>query len=269
MNHLLQHPADQRALIRALVGEIETLREKRRAQVDQQSSSTGKRFTQEELADYCRLSYKNLLYGYTHRLPSRAQVLQIAEYLECTVAETNDLLATAEYMPVQVELGADREQAVLEQAKFYVHTLPLPAIVFRRGWEIVAANRFQLALNRMESLDAIPHEKRTAVHWFCDPALPSYHVHAANPTTWQTNVQSMAALFRTSLQPFQHEAWLQALMRRWRALPGFAKAWDTVVADPHAYEQVEFVTTTTSVFVPALIRERNLIVPLGPVFFLL
>jgi hypothetical protein len=268
MSYLLQHPADQRAIIRTLVGEIEALREQRRIQHAQQPLSNSKRFTQEELADHCRLSYKNLLYGYTNRLPSRAHVLVIADYLECTITETNDLLAAAEYMPVQVELRADHEQAVLEQATFYVHTLPLPAIVFRRGWEIVAVNRFQLTLNLLPSLDIIPHEKRTAVHWLCDPTLPSHRVHAPNSATWQANVQDLAGLFRTSLQPFQRESWLRAQMERWRALPMFARVWAEIGANPpHAADHFEFATTTASAFAPTLIRERNLIVPLGPAFF--
>jgi hypothetical protein len=267
MKHLSSHPANQYALIRTLVGEIEALREKRRALAVQQPAPTGKRFTQEDLAEHCHISYKNLLYGYTKRLPSRAQVLQIADYLECTIAETNDLLRAAEYMPIQAELRDDQEQAVLEQATFYAHTLPLPAIVFRRGWEIVAANRFQLTLNNLVALETIPREQRTAVHWFCDSALPPHHVHSPDPATWQANIDGVAGFFRAALQPFQREAWYRTHMDRWRTLPKFAQAWERANTTLDSAAQIEFATTTTSAFVPTLIRERSLIAPLGPMGF--
>jgi|GEM_PF-1240412 len=86
-------------LITAITSEIEMLRNQRREHYKTQSQPLSKRFSQEELSDYAYPSYKNLLIGRTRRLPDRATLLRIADYLECSFEERQKLLHAAQYAP--------------------------------------------------------------------------------------------------------------------------------------------------------------------------
>src|SRR5690348_11049463 len=97
----------------SVLHEIERLRIKRQEEGRDRPHPLLKRFTQQELTDEVCPTYKNLLVGRSHRLPSRESILQIAEYLECSAAERNDLLLAARYLPESLELtGSQLKQAL-------------------------------------------------------------------------------------------------------------------------------------------------------------
>ena len=195
----------QRQVLRELLDQIESMRYRRREQWRDRPHPEGKRFSQEELTETVCPTYKNLLKGTSLRLPSRPTVLAIAEYLECTIHETNDLLLAAQYLPEVVELRADEEQAALERARNLIHSLPIPALIPTQGLHIDAANTAMLHVNGFSSFDDIPSQKRDAVHWFFDPNLASYRAHARDTTTWQINVRQMLHLYRYINEPFARE----------------------------------------------------------------
>lgn len=93
------HPLDERPLIRVLVAEIEAIRKQRQMQWRDRVHPEHKRFTQGELRALACPSYHHLLQATTQNLPSRAMVVQIADYLECSIHERNDLLLAARYAP--------------------------------------------------------------------------------------------------------------------------------------------------------------------------
>src|SRR5260370_13865244 len=77
-----------------------------------------KRFTQQELTDEACPTYKNLLVGRSLRVPSRETILHIAQYLECTAQERNDLLLAARYLPETLELeGSQLRQALQRRSR--------------------------------------------------------------------------------------------------------------------------------------------------------
>ncbi|MNW43060.1 hypothetical protein D3C74_202490 [compost metagenome] len=82
-----------------VLGEIEALRSKRQQKLADRPHPSLKRFTQQELNNEAFPSYKNLLVGRTRRIPDRQRIINIAEYLECTSDERNDLLLAAGYPP--------------------------------------------------------------------------------------------------------------------------------------------------------------------------
>lgn len=97
MNYLPNE--NQADLISAITGTIEAIRAQRRERHKAQPHPLGKRFSQEELGEYAYPSYKNLLQGRTRRMPDRAALLRIADYLECSFAERAELLNAAQYAP--------------------------------------------------------------------------------------------------------------------------------------------------------------------------
>src|SRR5947207_9399891 len=99
--------------LRDLLGEIETLRITRQQRIKEHPHPSLKRFTQQELTDEACPTYKNLLVGRSLRVPSRQSILQIAQYLECTAHERNNLLLAARYLPEALELeGVQLKQAL-------------------------------------------------------------------------------------------------------------------------------------------------------------
>ncbi len=219
------HPADQRAQIRALVEEVENIRRERQASNRSRKHPTAKRFTQEELRDQVCPSYHHLLLGATQRLPSRTTVLQIATYLECSHDETNALLIASEYLPQQVIFPVDVEQGILEVARGMLKTLPVPGVVLTRGWRLDTANDLFCAIHDLPSLNQLPQEKRTALHYLFDPNLPFYRLLAADRVVWRDNVRHVLPRLRVPSE-IQHELPYQETLMSVRKLPDFQMYWE-------------------------------------------
>ncbi|UPK42574.1 hypothetical protein [Paenibacillus pabuli] len=99
-----------------------------------------KRFTQQELNDEACGTYKNLLTGRSRRLPDRQTLMDIANYLECTGEERNDLLLSAGYVPIPLPLSDRQLDRVLDQARSMMHQLPYPGMIVTDVLDIVGYN---------------------------------------------------------------------------------------------------------------------------------
>ncbi|MEK8127090.1 hypothetical protein WMW72_04110 [Paenibacillus filicis] len=128
-------------LIRVL-DTIERLRIQRQQTTDRNSSriQNKKRFTQQELNDEVCGTYKNLLTGRSRRMPDRQTLMEIADYLECTSGERNDLLLSAGYVPIPLPLSDRKYGQVLEQARSMMQQLPYPAMIVTDVLDIVGYN---------------------------------------------------------------------------------------------------------------------------------
>jgi hypothetical protein len=125
--HVNRSPQHQ--LLKVALGEIETLRMKRQRQYADRPRPSLKRFTQQELNDEVCPTYKNLLVGRSQRLPDRQTIINIAEYLECTSDERNDLLVATGYLPLQTQTSGRSHEFALEQAHLLMRNLPFPAMI--------------------------------------------------------------------------------------------------------------------------------------------
>ncbi len=144
-------PSEQQRITH-LVHEIEMLRLKRKRSYTRHPE--GKRFSQDELCNTVYPSYKNMLLGRTQRLPDRAALMQIADYLECTPAERNALLRAAQYAPEDLPDQQRRKQTTILMGSVFV-TLPAAldledaAEIMRSLWErletIIVAHRGTVA----------------------------------------------------------------------------------------------------------------------------
>ena len=114
-------------IVHGVLDKIETLRITRQEEVRDHPHPLLKRFTQQELTDEACPTYKNLQVGRSRQVPSQKTIMQIAEDLECSAAERNDLLLTARYLPESLELEGLQLKQALEQARHLMGTLPYPA----------------------------------------------------------------------------------------------------------------------------------------------
>ncbi|WCM59384.1 hypothetical protein [Paenibacillus polymyxa] len=126
--------------LKIVLGEIEAVRMKRQREYNELSHPLLKRFTQQELNDEACPTYKNLLVGRSHRIPDRQTMIHIAEYLECSSDERNDLLLAADYLPIHYELEGRSLELALEQAQQIMSNLPFPAMIVTHTLDIKGLN---------------------------------------------------------------------------------------------------------------------------------
>ncbi len=136
-----------------VMGEIEAQRVKRQKKFADRPHPSLKRFTQQELNDEAFPSYKNLLVGRTRRIPTRQTIINIAEYLECTSDERNNLLLAAGFLPIQTELDGRSLERALEWAQQTMRSIPFPAMIVTHTQDIKGLNEpfhqlFNIPLDR-------------------------------------------------------------------------------------------------------------------------
>ncbi len=206
---------------------IEAVRNMRQEDYREKRHPQLKRFTQQELNDEACPTYKNWLIGRSTRLPERSQVMTIADYLECSLSERNDLLLAAQYVPEQTEWQDEEMQQALEQARQLSETLPYPSIVITRSFQIEAANEFALRLLEVPSLETLLPHQRNIVYFLFRPLIRlRSSMNAEARTAWKKQVLYAIQLFKQNNILYQYEPWYQELVQQWCAIKGFRKYWE-------------------------------------------
>ncbi len=210
-----------------LLEAIEAVRIRRQEEYREQRHPQLKRFTQQELNDEGCPTYKNWLIGRSHRLPDRSMLMQIADYLECSLSERNDLLLAAQYIPEQPEWeGADLQRA-LEYARQIMAILPYPASVVTRTFQVHAANELFLRLFELPPLDTIPPHLRSTMHFLFHPDVYRRStMHPEARAQWQQHALSGIQLFKRQNELSQYDAWYKQSVEQWCELPGFQEYWE-------------------------------------------
>jgi transcriptional regulator with XRE-family HTH domain len=199
-----------------LLGEIEAVRLKRQEEYREKCHPQLKRFTQQELNDEACPTYKNWLIGRSNRLPSRSMLMNIADYLECSLSERNDLLLAAQYLPEQPEWEGDELRRALEHAQQIMETLPYPAIVVTHTFQVQAANEFFLRLLELPPLDTLPQHQRSMMHFLFHPVFRARStINAEARATWQKHALYGVQLFKQKNMLYQYDAWYQQFVKQW------------------------------------------------------
>lgn len=212
----------QERQIRELVNEIEHIRLERRAKFTEITHCDGKRFTQEELREAVPV-FKNLHIGRTLRLPNRETILQIADYLECSLAERNTLLLIAGYLPEKIEYNHAQHRAAIEQARFVLHTLPFPAAIVSPGWREEDHNQASILVDG--GVTELCISNPGVLPWYFDPELARLSRHAPDSNAARLNAFNLTDFFRHIHQFSQNQAWFRNLVERYSLFPGFNEAW--------------------------------------------
>jgi hypothetical protein len=216
-------------VLRDTLEEIEILRLARQEEVRDHPHPLLKRFTQQELTDEVCPTYKNLLVGRSQRIPSRQTLMQIADYLECTITQRNDLLLAARYLPESLELKGVELQQALEQARQLMRTLPYPAMLVTHTLEIEAINKAFQRLFELPPLTALPRAQRHVLPLFFRYDLPIRRRSTFNEqaiTAWQAGVSRGIQLFKQSNRLYQFESWYQELVDQFCAVADFRQHWE-------------------------------------------
>lgn len=222
-------PSHTSTVLRDLLGEIEILRFRRQEEIKEYTHSQLKRFTQQELNDEACPTYKNLLVGRSLRVPSRQTILHIAQYLECTAAQRNDLLLAARYLPETLELEGSQLKQALEQTHHLMETLPYPAMMVTHTLEVHAANEAFQQLFEFPLLTSMPQLHRNLFYFLFHPDLPVRGRSTFNDQAvkaWQAQVARGIHLFKHSNVLYQFEPWYHEMIERFCALPDFRAYWE-------------------------------------------
>ncbi|MFM9277866.1 hypothetical protein [Paenibacillus jiagnxiensis] len=202
--------------LKIVLGEIEALRMKRQRQLADRPHPSLKRFTQQELNDEAFHSYKNLLVGRSRRIPDRQTMMSIAEYLECTSDERNDLLLAAGYLPVQTELEGRALERALEWAQQTMRAIPFPAMIITHTQDIKGVNErfrrlFDIPLDR--SYDGFMN--RVDFHFNPDlPIRPRSTFDKASYEQWEAHAINGINAFKREHILSRYDAWYQKLLYR-------------------------------------------------------
>ena len=220
--------AEQAHVFHQLLGAIEAVRLKRLEEYREKCHPQLKRFTQQELNDEACLTYKNWLIGRSNRLPSRSMLMTIADYLECSLSERNDILLAAQYLPEQPVLEGDELQRALEQAQQTMEMLPYPAIVVTHTFQVHAANKFFLRLMELPSFDMVPPHERSTMHFLFRPDFRRHSmIHAEADAMLQKHMLYAVRQFKQQNVLFQYDAWYQQCVQQWcDEIADFQEYWE-------------------------------------------
>lgn len=218
---------DHARVFHQMLNAIEAVRYKRQEEYREKGHPLHKRFTQQELNDEACPTYKNWLIGRSNRLPERSTLMTIADYLECSLSERNDLLLAAQYLPEQTEWQGAEMQRALEHACQLLEMLPYPSIVITRSFQIEAANEFFLRLLEVPPLDTLlPHQRNTVYFLFRPLIRMRSSINAEARAAWQKQVLYGIQLFKQNNVLYQYEPWYQEMVQQWCATEGFGEYWE-------------------------------------------
>lgn len=177
-------------------------------------------------------SYKPMRQGRITRPPRREKVMEIADYLDCTLDERNDLLIAAECAPVEVYLTGTALSTPLRIATEIANAIQLPAIVINRDWRIHHLNAHVLSINSITPellAHALPRDANL-LQLLCDPRLPLYHNLINNRDSWTRMVRQTILAFKRANTLSRFEPWYQSLVTQLMQLPEFESHWNAVDA---------------------------------------
>lgn len=219
----------------AFVATVEMLLTRRRdelaANLARPDDAWGPRaWTRAELEDTVYASYKPMRQGRVTRPPRREKVMEIADYLGCTLDERNALLIAAEYAPVEIYRTGTALEAPLRIARDIAQSVRLPAIVINRDWRIHHINAHVFALNGLDPViaaHALPSEA-SLLQLLFDPHLPLYRTISRNHASWTRMVRQTIFAFKKANVLSRFEPWYAAHVSDLMALPQFENQWTSV-----------------------------------------
>ncbi|MEO0562779.1 MAG: hypothetical protein AAF125_11740 [Chloroflexota bacterium] len=256
----LHHTTPSEDALANLIDLIESVRMRRQADVLNHSDL--KTFSQRELTDVACPSYKNYLLGRSKRLPTRESVLEIADYLECTTAETDDLLLCAGYTPTAYVLREDEYRAAVARAQLMVAVMPLPTAAIGRNGEILFVNMGVHLKIDSPPLETWPTPSRNIVSYFFDPSVGVSQRYQTTPAHWQETAYKAAGLLYMTNHTRLREHAFKRLVRDASVLPGFEESWHATISAPPSIFASDGAMTLHTPLVDSAIRERNTIIPL-------
>ncbi len=212
-----------------------------------------------ELEDMVYSSYKQMRQGRITRPPRREVVMEIADYLDCSLAERNRLLIAAGTTPVSVYLtGAELEPA-LRVAVAVAQGLSLPAVVINRDWHVHYLNPPMLQLYGITpaELALFAPEQFNILRLLFDPDLPLYPNLIQNRGSWTQMVRQTIYGFKKANWLCQFEPWYRELVAQLMQLPEFEAHWRGVTLDMQFERDVKAVPKPPEILLETLVPQAQ------------
>jgi PAS domain-containing protein len=180
-------------------------------------------WTRTEMEDMVYGSYKQMRQGRITRPPRRETVMEIADYLNCTLEERNRLLVAADATPVAPYLTGPELESVAQIVSRLAQNLAMPAMVINRDWRIHYFNEHLIRLYGVtpEQLAALSPDQFNVLHLLFDPRLPLYPRLIQNRASWARMARQTVYGFKSANVLYQFEPWYQDLLARLMTLPEF------------------------------------------------
>jgi hypothetical protein len=188
-----------------------------------------------ELEDLVYSSYKRMRQGHITRPPRREVVMEIADYLQCTLLERNRLLLAAHTFPVELYLQGPELERVLRVAIDIARVLPMPAMIINRDWHIHYVNEGLMRLYDVtaQQMAELPASSMNMLQLLFDPTLPFYPNLIINRESWtQMALQTIYGFKMANLLSI-YEPWYQQVVDQLMRLPAFAWYWQQVHLEKH------------------------------------
>ncbi len=219
---------------------VESLLERRRAELRRPAAGAlpanawGPRsWFRTELEDMVYSSYKQMRKGRITRPPRREVVMELADYLECTLEERNRLLLAAGAAPIAPYLTGAELHAALRIATGVAEQLAIPAVIITRDWHIHYFNDQLIQLFEVTpaQLAALAPHQFNVLHLLFDPALPLHPHLIQNRDSWTRMARQTIYAFKGANQLNQFDGWYSEVLAQLLALPEFADHWASVTVD--------------------------------------
>ncbi|MGI9008802.1 MAG: hypothetical protein ACR2FU_21875 [Streptosporangiaceae bacterium] len=212
---------------------VEILLQRRRGDADRRRAAAAQRlavpraWTRDELCDVAYSSYRALLRGVVRRPPRREVVLDIADYLECSMTERNQLLAAARYAIEHPGPRGSELRRAVDDLRTIIGGLPLPAYAVSRDWTLLLINDHLLTVFGLDRADVtgLPAPTRNVLRLLFDPALPVRDRLARDQPSWSGLAAFSVFRFIQDNLLWQYDPWYRALIARLGDLPDFTRYW--------------------------------------------
>ncbi len=196
-------------VIQDFIDALEALRYLRQDEWAGKTHPLGKRFTQEEIATGPYRAYRNLLTGRTQRLPQRPTVLEIADYLEASIDETNQLLMAAHYLPEEKRLNGLNMHITRQIIHDIFDSLAVPALLLTPELKVEKING---AFSRLFEVELPPTEDVSIIDLYLDESLAiAPQLSAKEKHTSPQNSYIVRTFLDNPPGVLHHQPWYQQL----------------------------------------------------------
>jgi hypothetical protein len=215
-----------------------------------------------ELEDMVYASYKRMRQGAITRPPRRQVVMDIADYLNCSLEERNRLLLAARLTPVERYHTGSHLQTLVTLSAEAAQPLPMPWMIINWDWRIHHVNAHLLALYDLsaEEVAAIAPERFNVLDLLFDPTLP-FSAHLVDRARWRRMATLTVRGFRMANRFCEFDSWYRETVARLMTLPDFAPIWSQASIDGAIDDAPADVIFTTAL--PAL-HDSSLLARIRP-----
>jgi hypothetical protein len=187
------------------------------------------KFTQSYVYMHCP-AYRRIVERRAKQIVWDWQVHEVADALECTLKQRNELLLAAGYtLKVSFPEG-DELEALLVKLRSTLHYLPFPAYIVTRDWNIHDVNYYASLFVGIdiEDFNQIPSDDRNVLNLIFNPNMPFRKMLGGKTQSWTMIAKHNIFGFKSANQGCQYDKWYQKRVASLSKLDDFKEYWEDV-----------------------------------------